>query len=51
MKGAKVFDLLFLAFTSLITFIALIAFIAFPGQYLMLNSSFLILNFVSLQLC
>ena len=48
MKGAKVFDLLPLALTP---FIVLIAFIAFPGQYLMLNSSFLILNFVSLQLC
>ena len=38
MKGAKVFDLLFLAFTSLITFITLIAFINFPAQYLILNS-------------
>ena len=38
MKGAKVFDLLPLAFTSLIAFITFIAFIDFPAQYLILNS-------------
>ena len=38
MKGVTVFDLLFLAFTSLITFISLIAFIDFLAQYLILNS-------------
>ena len=38
MKGAKVFDLLFLALTSFIALIAFIAFIDFPAQYLILNS-------------